>query len=380
MSGGPIDAHYGPKPLAVTRAGDIAATSLRERLVAGEPDLAKSGISISSEVAPASHHGSHQMLVSLGLGDGTFVNVAIVKTRHAPNANHGTIWSTTLMAIGVILASLITVRWITKPLRALGDAARRIEQAPHTERIDVTPLPETGPREVAETARAFNDMQRRIANLIDDRTLSLAAISHDLKTPLTRLRLQIDDAGTPETKTRMIADIADMEQMIDGTLTFLRGAPVDEPARLFDVRAVVDTICNDLVDEGHTVSVDGARHAVAVGHSLQIKRALTNLIQNAVRHGGNARVTLTYQPYCIEIKISDDGPGIPVEQLERARRPFQRLDPARTSAPVGGFGLGLAIADRLITAQGGVLTLANRQPHGLDATVELVKRPPAIAE
>ncbi len=382
MSGGPIDAHFGTKSLAIPNGGDSAAGTLRQRLIVVEPDLAKDGVVIGSEVATGhghEGHDPHQMLASLGLGDGTFVNIAIVKVRHAPSASHGTIWSTTLMAIGVILASLITVGWITKPLRALGDAARRIQQAPQSERIDVAALPETGPREVAETARAFNDMQRHIATLIEDRTLSLAAISHDLKTPLTRLRLQVEDASTPDAKARMIADIADMEQMIDGTLTFLRGAPVDEPTRLFDVSAIVDTICNDLADQGHKATVSGARHAIAVGHPLQIKRALTNLIQNAVRHGGGARVNLAFQPTCIEITISDDGPGIPIDQLDRARRPFQRLDNARTNAPHGGFGLGLAIAERLITAQGGTLRLANRQPHGLEAKVELVKRPPAVA-
>ncbi len=382
LSGGTVDAHFGTKSLAVPNMGDSIAESLRARLITAEPDLASDGVVIGSEVATGHRHESHdnhQMLASLGLGDGTFVNVAIVKTRHQPEASHGTIWSTTLMAIGVILASLITVRWITKPLRALGDAARRIEQAPHAERIDIAPLPETGPREVAETARAFNDMQRRIATLIEDRTLSLAAISHDLKTPLTRLRLQVEDAASPDAKSRMIADIADMEQMIDGTLTFLRGAPVDEPVRLFDVSAIVDTICNDLVDQGHSATVTGSRHAIAVGHPLQIKRALINLIQNAVRHGGSARVNLAFRPGCIEIVVSDDGPGILAGQLNLARRPFQRLNGARTSSEKGGFGLGLAIAERLITAQGGKLTLSNRQPHGLDAKVELVKRRHAIA-
>jgi two-component system, OmpR family, sensor kinase len=130
MSGGPVDAHFGVKSLAVPNARDSTASSLRARLIAVEPDLAKDGVVIGSDIATGQHHeghDDHQMLASLGLGDGTFVNVAIVKTRHQPDVSHGTIWSTTLMAIGVILASLITVRWITKPLRALGDAARRIE-------------------------------------------------------------------------------------------------------------------------------------------------------------------------------------------------------------------------------------------------------------
>jgi two-component system, OmpR family, sensor kinase len=372
LSGGSIDAHYGLKPLAVARAGDAAAESLRHRLIASEPDLAQAGVIIGSDADGT--HDTHQTAASLGLGDGSFVNVTIVRVRHSPDAGHATVWSTSLMAIGVILASLVVVRWITRPLRALGAAARRIEQAPHSQRIDIAPLAETGPREVAETARAFNDMQARIATLVEDRTLSLAAISHDLKTPLTRLRLQIEDATTPEVKARMIADIAEMESMIDGTLTFLRGAMSTEPDRLFDVRAIVDSICDDLSDQGHTAKVEGARNAIAIGHPLQIKRALTNLIQNAVRHGGGARVHIAAQDRGIAVVISDDGPGIPPDQLGLARRPFQRLDAARTGNG-SGFGLGLAISERLITAQGGTLSLANRQPRGLDQTVLLVRRP-----
>jgi two-component system, OmpR family, sensor kinase len=261
----------------------------------------------------------------------------------------------------------------------LGAAARKVEQAPHADNLDVAPLPERGPREVAETARAFNDMQRRIATLIEDRTLSLAAISHDLKTPLTRLRLQVEDAVAPDIKSRMVADIGAMEAMIDGTLMFLRGTPVDEPTRLFDVSAMLETICNDLTDQGHAAVFSGARHAIAAGHPLQMKRALTNLVQNAVRHGGGARVTLEIQSKHIEITISDDGPGIPDDQLERARRPFQTLSSARTNGASGGFGLGLAIAERLITAQGGRLGLSNRQPHGLNVSVHLEARPSAHA-
>ncbi len=388
MSGGSIDAHYGLKALAIPRAGDTAAASLRSRLIKEEPDLEKAGIIIGSEVpsretmgrdpTSANNDDTHQMAVSLGLGDGTFVNVSVVKARHITDPSHAAVWSTTLMAIGVILASLILVRWITKPLRALGAAARAIEQEPQSERINIAPLPETGPREVVEAARAFNDMQQRIATLVEDRTLSLAAISHDLKTPLTRLRLQIEDASSADAKQRMIADIAEMETMIDSTLTFLRGVRADEAPRLFDVSATLDTIGTDLADQGHKVSITGARHAIALGHPIQIKRALTNLVQNAVRHGGSACVNLTFREDCIDIIISDDGPGIPADQLDLARRPFQRLDPARSSS-AGGFGLGLAIAERLITAQHGTLTLANRQPHGLDATVRLAKRPPSIA-
>ena len=391
MSGGPVDAHYGSKPLSVPRANDMAAASLRARLVSLEPNLANADIVIGSDTATntgGTGHGrdidmAHQLIVSLGLGDGSFVNISVVKARHAPDAAHAEIWSTSAMALGVILASLVLVRWITRPLRTLGTAARTIEQSPHTERLAFAPITETGPREVAETARAFNDMQRRIATLLEDRTLSLAAISHDLKTPLTRLRLNIEDVSAPDLRTRLAAEISEMEAMIDSTLTFLRGAPVDEAPRQFDVSAILETICGDLVDQGHDVSIGGARHTIAIGHPLQIKRALTNLIQNAVRHGGSARVHTAFQPGGIEITISDDGPGISADQLELAKRPFQRLDASRSSRHVGdsagGAGLGLTIADRIVAAQGGTLTLSNRQPHGLEAKVLLIKRPPSIA-
>ena len=377
MSGGPIDAHFGNRPLAVARANDAPAASLRARLIALETELTNAGIVVGSDTGTGDGHhidNTHQIVVSLGLNDGSFVNVSVVKARYAPAAAHAEIWSTSLMALGVILASLVLVRWITRPLRALGAAARTIEQSPHTERLAFAPIVETGPREVAETARAFNDMQRRIATLLEDRTLSLAAISHDLKTPLTRLRLNIEDVAPPDLQARLAAEIVEMEAMIDGTLTFLRGAPADEAPRLFDVSAIVDTICGDLADQGHDVRVDGARHTITIGHPLQIKRALTNLIQNAVRHGGSTHVHLALQPDGIEITIADDGPGISADQLELAKRPFQRLDASRAGSNVAGAGLGLAIADRIIATQGGTLTLTNRQPHGLEARVRLAKQ------
>lgn len=378
MSGGSIDAHFGTRPLAVARPGDPIADALRLRLLAAEPELARAGLVVGSDVE-AGRQGAHQVVASLGLGDGSFANVSIVQVRHLADGGHATVWSTSLMALGVILASLLIVRWITGPLRALGAAARAVEQAPHSERLKMTPLVETGPREVAETARAFNDMQARIASLLEDRTLSLAAISHDLKTPLTRLRLQIEDIGSVDTRQRMTAEIAEMEAMIDGTLAFLRGAPGEDDTRLFDVRATVESICADLSDQGYDITVSGARHTIALGHPLQIKRALTNLIQNAVRHGGRTQVRLAFREFSIEIAISDDGPGIPADQIERARRPFERLDSARSSSGTGGGGLGLAIAERFIVANGGAVSITNREPHGLEVLVNLVKRPPAIA-
>ena len=275
------------------------------------------------------------------------------------------------MAIGVILASLVIVRWITKPLRLLGAAAQSMGQVPHTDKMALAPVPESGPREVAEAARAFNDMQRRIAGLIEDRTLSLAAISHDLKTPLTRLRLQVEDVTVADQKARMIADIGEMEQMIDGSLAFLRGVPDDQPPKPYDVGAIADTICSDLIDQGHDVRLEAGRNMIAIGHPLQIKRALTNLIQNAVRHGGNARVRVTQEAGRIVLAISDDGPGIPAEKLDDVRRPFTRLDDARGDP--SGSGLGLAVAERLITGQGGKIILTNRAPQGLEVLVQLIR-------
>lgn len=355
MSGGPFDAHFGERKLAVEPAVDNpASVELAARLVSADPPLRKDGLIIGYGPAAGDVNSDpHVKLVSMGLGDGTWANVSIVQLGHLHGSAYGTILATSLMGLGVVAISLLLIRWSTRPLRDLANAARSFHgaaSAPH--------LPENGPREVCEAASAFNDMQRRIRSLIHDRTLSLAAISHDLKTPLTRVRFRIEDLSDQELRARLVDDVVEMEEMIDATLAFLRGEQSPEEIRSLDLRAILDSICSDLVDRGYAARLTGNGRAVINGRPADLKRAFSNLIHNAVKYGERAEVTVTELSESIEVTIDDTGPGIPNEKLEAVFAPYYRIEHSR-SRETGGVGLGLTVAQRIIAAHGGSITMEN---------------------
>jgi signal transduction histidine kinase len=273
--------------------------------------------------------------------------------------------SLTAMALGILLVSIVLVRSITAPLRALAEAADRIG-------IDAAApeVRQSGPREVRLAATAFNRMQARIRRLIDDRTQTLAAVSHDLKTPITRLRLRAHFVQDDELRRTIEADLDEMEAMIQSTLDFLRGDATGEEIRTVDVGTIIETVCDQLVDGGHEVVLRAEPHLPLACRPLAIKRALTNIIGNAVTHGRRARVALARQAEGLVVTIDDDGPGIPPAELERVFDPFYRLDSSR-SRDTGGTGLGLTVARSIIRAHGGDVRLANRDGGGLTVTITL---------
>jgi signal transduction histidine kinase len=212
---------------------------------------------------------------------------------------------------------------------------------------------------VRSLARAFNDMQKRIATLVNDRTQALAAVSHDLKTPITRLRFRMERIPDAALRQAASADLDEMERMIEQTLAYLRGSDVGvEEIKPVDVVAILESLAADMVDAGRDVTVTGAPHAIVEGRRLALKRALSNLIDNAVKYGARARVVVRCEPEEVRIEFSDDGPGIAHEDWERALTPFVRLEPSRNQA-TGGFGLGLAIAHAIVKSHGGRLEPAH---------------------
>ena len=188
------------------------------------------------------------------------------------------------MALGILVVSILLVRSINAPLRALAGAADRIGTD-----VSVVEAPETGAREIRQVARAFNNMQQRIRRLVDDRTQTLAAVSHDLKTPLTRLRLRAEYIADGALRRTIDADLAEMEHMLDSALAFLRGDATDEQVKRVDIVTILETICDQATDAGHEVVLTGDRHAPLNCKPLSLKRALSNLIENAVKYGGRAR-------------------------------------------------------------------------------------------
>jgi signal transduction histidine kinase len=261
------------------------------------------------------------------------------------------------------------LRIILRPLGLLADAVTRVGYG------NSLVLPEQGPAEFRRLIRAYNDMQGRIVAMIKDRTEALAAVGHDLRTPLARLRLSVDGVNDEETRESLIHDLNEMELMLDSLLTYFRGDDHPEKLGLVDVAVMAVTVVDDLQDHGYDITYEGPEHCDAQLRRVEFKRALSNLANNACQYGNRAMVRLHADPTTIRIRVEDDGPGIPEADMQRVLEPFQRLDPAR-QRNTSGVGLGIPIAVRAIADAGGKLTLSNRPEGGLCVLVEL-PRPPA---
>jgi signal transduction histidine kinase len=374
LSSAALDMHWTASPtVRLTDEVSPRVEAVRARLLELEPNLADAGMRLgyldeTGNGAPTGEQGRHLLVGALQLPDGSWLNFAAALFRPIV-ADHGTLLpttlSTTVMAAGILVLGFLVVRLIGRPLRALSVAADRIGRPGET-----APVPEDGPREVRQAAQAFNRMQARIDRLIADRTQALAAVSHDLRTPIARLRLRAGFIEDADTQRQIDADLDEMEAMIASTLAYLRGEAEQEPLRVADLAAILETLCDDATDAGHRASYDGPSQARLACRPIAMKRALANLIGNAVKYGGVARVSLRDSGTAVEIAVEDDGPGIPDEELEAAFEPFRRLDPARNPES-GGSGLGLTIARQVAERHGGTVSLRNHPSGGLVATLTI---------
>jgi len=275
-----------------------------------------------------------------------------------------------LVLTGVtILGVFLVVSHETRSLRRLAAAVEQLGRGQPVPR-----LADSGPSEVVALIRAFNTMQDRLTRFIADRTRLLAAISHDLRTPLTSLRLKAELLDDPELAEQMIATIDEMTAIVQSSLDFARSDAVMEESREIDLTALADSLVEDMAELGLDVSFAESSPRVPLqGRSAALRRALRNLIENAVRYGQRARVRCWREGDTALVAVSDDGPGIPEAHLAEVIKPFVRLETSRNRA-TGGVGLGLAIANDIIAAHGGTLTLRNRgtdRTEGLDAIVTL---------
>ena len=309
--------------------------------------------------------GFRDLQVAMPLPDGQWLSFATNLPDSGPAFSLQFLVSMAVMAIIILGVSVWVVRRVTAPLASLAGAAERLGR-------DVTapPLPETGTIETRRASRAFNDMQVRLRNLIENRTRLLAAISHDLRTPLTLLRLRVENVGDQEERDKVLATIAEMDSMIEATLKFARDDAVAEPLRPTDLAALLQSITDDMSDAGLPVTMASAEPIVYECRPVALKRALTNLIDNAVKYGKKARAEITVTPKAIEIIVDDEGSGIPESELSRVFEPFYRIEQSR-SRETGGIGLGLAIAQSIVQSHGGELVLSNRPTGGLRASMKL---------
>lgn len=269
-----------------------------------------------------------------------------------------------LCAITVVLFLWIA-RQFTRPIVRLAMAADRLGLDGRE-----PPLAEQGAPEVRAATRAFNEMRQRLKRLVADRTQMLAAISHDLRTPLTRLRLRAEFVEDAQLQEKMLADLAEMEAMVASTLTFAKNDVQSEPREAIDLAAMLQSLSEDMADCGQAVSYEGPAHATVQARPVALRRSLTNLLNNAVNYGAAARVRLAKADDGAVVEIDDDGPGIPPDEQEEVFSPYYRLERSR-NRETGGTGLGLSIARGIIRAEGGNIELANRPEGGLRVRVTL---------
>jgi signal transduction histidine kinase len=270
-----------------------------------------------------------------------------------------------VLLVSVIALTLLAVRWLTRPLAVLAAAADELGRNIHR-----PPLPEDGPMEVRRAAAAFNTMQARLQTYLRERERMLAAVSHDLRTPITRLRLRAELIEDEALRTKFARDLSEMEAMTAAALDFLRGVNKDEPVQPVDVMALLESLQADSEEAGHDVTVQGEMQTPYPARPLALKRLLSNLIENAIKYGARASVTVEDKAAQLHIVVADDGPGIPDEQLEQVFEPFYRIEGSR-SRETGGVGLGLSVARDIARGHGGELVLRNRASGGLEAVLTL---------
>jgi signal transduction histidine kinase len=303
--------------------------------------------------------------VAVRLSDGQWLSFATTLPQDAPSVSWQFIISMALMGLIVLVVSIWAVRRVTAPLGMLSAAADRLGRD-----VAAEPLAEAGTIEMQRAARAFNRMQERLRRMVESRTQMLASLSHDLRTPLTLLRLRTEEVADTEERDKMLATIGEMDEMIESTLAFARDEVRAEPRRRVDIAALLTSVVDDMADAGLPVTMVPAAPLIQECQPNALKRALTNLLDNAVKYGKRAQAAIATAGKAIEINIDDEGPGIPDAELPKVFQPFYRVEDSR-NRDTGGTGLGLAIAQSIVQAHGGELTLANRPGGGLRASIKL---------
>jgi signal transduction histidine kinase len=308
--------------------------------------------------------------VTVTLPDGDKAVFRTVAPRFGPRLPRQIFLELGLLALALSVVLYAMTRTITRPLGDLARAADEVGRGATT-----TPLKETGAREIRGATRAFNAMQERLRRYLDSRTQVLAAMSHDLRTPLTRLRLRVESIDDDNLRQRCVEDLDEMSNMVRGALGVFRGLNDEEAAVPVDINALALELQRQHAELGGEVGIVGTARAPYVAKPLALKRCLGNLVQNAIRHGVRATIHIEDGAQLI-FRVYDEGPGIPEDMLEKVFEPFFRLEQSR-NRDTGGTGLGLSIARDITQAHGGSLSLHNRQEGGLEARLVLPREAPS---
>jgi len=304
--------------------------------------------------------------ISVPLQSGGWLNVVALQRGLATPVWPIVVQFATMAAISAAGIILVLGR-LTRPLKELAKAASRLGRGETSAKLD-----EKGPVEVVETIRAFNEMQERLTTFVHDRAKMLAALGHDLRTPITSLRLRAEFIEDEDVREQILHTLDEMAQMAEATLSFAREEAAQEPARLVDMGALTSSVCEDLADTGLDVTCADTGDFAVRCRPVAMKRALRNVVENAVAYGHRANVTAECKHGEARIVVEDEGPGIPVTEMEKVFKPFVRLEQSRNK-DTGGVGLGLAIARSVIRSHGGDILLQNRHGGGLRVTITFCK-------
>jgi signal transduction histidine kinase len=360
----------GPNDAKVEPRSDLAAR-LSERLppgyeIASTPSNATdcSGIGRPRHRRPENRALCEALLVTLS--DGERLRLTILPPPPppvAPRLDYQTYGILFLLSIGIVAA--LVARMTMRPLKQLAQAATELGHD-----IERPPLPERGATEIRQAAVAFNAMQARIQHHIKQRGHILAAITHDLQTPLTRLRLRLEKVTDADLREKLIGDLAAMQSMVREGLELARSMESAEQAQRLDLDSLIDSVCADATDAGQSVTTSGKTNISLLARPIALRRCLTNLIDNAVKYGRSAEVSAAREGAFAIIRIRDKGEGIPESELQKVFEPFYRLEDSR-SRETGGTGLGLTIARNIAEQHGGAIRLENHPNGGLEVTLSL---------
>jgi signal transduction histidine kinase len=301
------------------------------------------------------------MLLAVQLADGRWVNGQLLIRRPSQPPFLRLAGGTLLLYLVLLAALVFVLRRLLRPLHELTEAARRFRGAGEMARV--TPR---GPADIRRAIEAFNAMGGRVGSLLEEKDRMLGAIGHDLRTPLASLRIRAETVEPEDERERMIATIEEMTVLLDDTLSLARSGRSKEPARALDVTALADAVVEEFRELGHDVAMEESGRAVACVRPNLVRGAIRNLLDNAVKYAGAARVMVQADGECVTVDVVDRGAGIPEAQLAGVQEPFVRLEASR-SRETGGTGLGLTLSRAAARLHGGDLELSNRQDGGLRA-------------